>query len=91
MPRTISKLALTNCLDKQFNHPLLVVLCLPIFTSCVPPSLLLTFISYQHYYGYIRPCGWFLEKGLLHLTGAPLDDSTSVPVVRPGLTADDFT
>jgi len=40
----------------------------------------------------VHPSLWPVSlKGLLHLTGAPLDDSASVPFVRPGLTADDFT
>ena len=81
---------LTPCLENISIIPFGCFVFTNFYTLCTP-SLLLTFISYQYYYEYIRPCGWFLEKGLLHLTGAPLDDSTSMPVVRPGLTADDFT
>ena len=56
MPRPISKLALNNCLDKHFNHRLRLF-CVHQFYILCTPSLLLTLISYQHYYGYIRPCG----------------------------------
>src|SRR4051812_17794981 len=38
-----------------------VVLCFTNFVILCTPSLLLTFISYRHYYGYIRPCGWFVK------------------------------
>src|ERR1035437_1362507 len=57
----------SRCLDQSVNLRLLIVwinrLIIPfgcfVFTNfyiLCTPSLLLTFISYQHYYGYIRPC-----------------------------------
>ena len=60
MPRPICKLALTNCLD---NSSIIPFGCFMFTNFCIlcTPSLLLTFISYQHYYGYIRPCGWFMK------------------------------
>ncbi len=39
----------------------------------------------------VHPSLWLACEGLLHLTGAPLDDLASVLFVRPGSTADVFT
>ena len=60
MPRPISKLALTNCLDKHFNHRLRLF-CVHQFYILCTPSLLPPFGGYHHYYGYIRPCCWFVK------------------------------
>ena len=62
----------SRCLDQLVNLRLPIVwiniLIVPfgcfMFTNfyiLCTPSLLLTFISYHHYYGYIRPCGWFVK------------------------------
>jgi len=89
MSRPISKLALTICLVKQFNHSLRLFnvyqflhLVYPFATSAfrrissllrVHPSLLLIY------------------EGVLHLTGAPLDDFASMLSVRSGTIANVFT
>jgi hypothetical protein len=83
MPRPISKLALTNCLDKHVNHRLRLF-CVHQFYILCTPSLLLTFISYQHYYGYIRPCGWFV-KHYYSLRVLRLLPCTLCPFVRSGV------
>ena len=38
-----------------------VVLCFTNFVILCTPSLLPPFGGYQHYYGYIRPCYWFVK------------------------------
>ena len=60
MSRPISKLALTICLVKQFNHSFRLF---NVYQFCIlcTPSLLPTFEGYHHYYGYIRPCCWFMK------------------------------
>ena len=54
------RLAPANCLEEHVNHRFRLF-CVHQFYILCTPSLLPTFISYQHYYGYIRPCGWFVK------------------------------
>ena len=51
---------LTPCLENSSIIPCGCFVFTNFYILCTP-SLLLTFISYQHYYGYIRPCGWFVK------------------------------
>jgi hypothetical protein len=82
MPRPISKLALANCLDKQFNHPFRLFYVYQFLHLVYPFATayfrkLLSLLRIQS-----APALAF--EGLLPLTGAPLDDLTSMPVARSG-------
>ena len=88
MPRPISKLTLANCLAEQFNHSFRLF-CVHQFLHLVYPFATAYFHKLSTLLR-VHPSLSLIYEGLLHLTGAPLDDLASVPFVRPGLTADDF-
>jgi hypothetical protein len=89
MPRPINKLSLTNCLDKQFNHPLRLFYVYQ-FLHLVYPFATAYFHELSTLLR-VHPSLWLVCEGLLHLTGAPLDDLTSMPFVRSGIPANGFT
>jgi hypothetical protein len=89
MPRPISKLALANCLDKHFNHSFRLFYVYQ-FLHLVYPFATTYFHKLSSLLR-VHPSLWLVCEGVLHLTGAPLDDFTSMLFVRPGAPANVFT
>ena len=99
MSRPISKLALADCLVKQFNHPFRLFYVLPrwissygVYQFC---HLVYPFATaYFHKLSSllrVHPSLLLVYEGLLHLTGAPLDDFSSMLFVRSRFPANVFT
>ena len=89
MSRPISKLSLTFCLVKQFNHPFRLFYVYQ-FLHLVYPFATAYFHKLSSLLR-VHPSLLLIYEGVLLLTGAPLDDFTSMLFVRYGITANVFT